>query len=99
MRSKLGFMFGTTAAIFTVGASSAAADVMPGFPSPAAAETVPLFFASLVFVLVVSGVSFLLLRKMVRARDTEEEDGGDAMESTADDAGRPSEGSEPHHAN
>lgn len=50
-------------------ASPAVADLVRAeFPDPQAPETNPLLLAGLVFVLLVSGISFLLLGRMARKR-------------------------------
>jgi len=49
-------------------AAPALADVIPGTPDLLTPETWPVVIVAAVFVLVVSGVSFVLLRRMARKR-------------------------------
>jgi hypothetical protein len=71
MKPSIAFVANLTLVTLVSQSSQAVAD-LPPFPrassDSAASRTIPLLLAGLAFVLVVSGISFFLLRRMARKR-------------------------------
>lgn len=89
MRFRLN-IFSVGAVLFSLAAAPAFADVMPGFPDSSAPETVPVLLVGLISTAVVSGTSFLLLRRIQRSRESVGAEAAGIVqppESTLDDSG------------
>jgi hypothetical protein len=68
MKRRYAVLAGTTVLATLIPTSVCHADVLPSFPDPHAPETMWILMAGVAFVVVVSGASFYLLRRIAHRR-------------------------------